>query len=169
MGFWPRYPSCNRFVGAPTWRLKGRGISMSKMQSAINPNPALEDLAVLVGEWEFTSPQFPDARGQITFEWIEEGACLVERMAGNATWVIGRDESGETYCILYSDARGVSRVYESSFEGNVWKIWRNAPGFSQRFQARLSDDGSTLKGAWEKSADGVQWDHDFDITYKRVN
>jgi len=50
----------------------------------------------------------------------------------------------------------------------VWKLWRDAPGFSQRFTGTFSDDGRTIKGRWEKSGDGAQWDHDFDLTYTKV-
>ncbi len=137
-------------------------------QPGWKPNPSLKPLEVFVGDWEFTSPQFPDTRGQFTFEWVEGGAFLVERMAGNAAWMIGRDDSTETYSILYYDSRGVSRVYAMSLEGNVWKIWRNAPGFSQRFTATLSDNGRTITGYWEKSSDGLNWERDFDIRYVKL-
>ena len=56
-----------------------------------------------------------------------------------------------------------------SLRDGVWKLWRDAPGFSQRFEGRFSDDGKTISGRWEKSADGVQWEHDFDLTYTRVS
>jgi hypothetical protein len=55
-----------------------------------------------------------------------------------------------------------------SFGANVWKIWREAPGFSQRFSATLSDDGTLIMGTWEKSPDGTSWEHDFDLTYTRL-
>ncbi len=137
-------------------------------QPSLKPNPALAQLEVLVGEWEMESPQYPGSRGRLTFEWLEGGAFLVEHMAGNATWMIGRDESVQTYYMLYFDSRGVSRIYEMSLEGNVWKIWRNAPGFSQRFTATLADDGNTIRGRWEKSVDGLQWEHDFDLVYTKI-
>ena len=47
-------------------------------------------------------------------------------------------------------------------------MWRDAPGFSQRFTGRVSDDGGTINGAWESSTDGVSWTHDFDLMYTRV-
>jgi hypothetical protein len=55
-----------------------------------------------------------------------------------------------------------------SLSDGVWKLWRDAAGFSQRFEGMFSDDGKTISGRWEKSADGMQWEHDFDLTYTKV-
>jgi hypothetical protein len=81
--------------------------------------------------------------------------------------VIGGDESTETYCALYFDSRGVSRIYQMSLNDGVWKMWREAPGFRQRFTGTFSDDGGTIRGYWERSADGSHWEHDFDLTYTK--
>jgi len=113
------------------------------------------------------------AHGVVTFKWIEGSSLLVMRQneqSGNspsARWVIGRDESGPDYKVLYSDNRGVSRVYGMSFSEGHWQLWRNTPGFSQRFEGRVSPDGMTITSQWEKSFDGATWEHDFDITYSR--
>lgn len=49
----------------------------------------------------------------------------------------------------------------------VWELTRHAPGFSQRFIAKFSPDRNKITGAWEKSPDGKNWEHDFAITYKK--
>jgi len=144
-------------------------------------NPALGELEFLAGEWHMelsNAPFLPSrddtAHGHVTFEWIEDGALLVMRQSeqsGNppsARWAIGRDESGPGYKVLYSDNRGVSRVYEMSFSEGLWQLWRNAPGFSQRFEGRVSPDRKVIASHWEKSLDGATWEHDFDITYTRL-
>ena len=151
------------------------------MKDQSEHNPALVDLEFLSGEWdmELSNAPFlprPDdtAHGHITFEWIEDGALLVMRQSeqsGNppsARWAIGRDESGCDYKVLYSDNRGVSRVYEMSFSDGRWQLWRNSPGFSQRFEGRVSPDRKTITSHWEKSSDSATWEHDFDITYTRL-
>jgi hypothetical protein len=69
----------------------------------------------------------------------------------------------------YYDSRGVARVYQMSLTDGVWKVWRDAPGFSQRFSGTMSPEGTTIEGAWEKSRDGVQWEHDFRLTYTKVS
>ena len=81
--------------------------------------------------------------------------------------IVGRDESVDTYDVLYCDSRGVSRIYHMSLEGKTWKMWRDAPGFSQRFTGVISDDGNTIAAYFEKSEDGSNWERDFDITYHR--
>jgi hypothetical protein len=58
-------------------------------------------------------------------------------------------------------------VYRMTFTDNVWTIWRNAPGFNQRFLATLSADGDTLDGRWEISKDGQTWNLDFELSYVR--
>ncbi len=132
------------------------------------PNPALRPLEVLVGDWKLESPLFAGRSARVTFEWLEGGAFLVHHSAQNTTMIIGRDDALEAYSVLYYDERGVSRIYAMSLEGGVWKLWRNAPGFWQRFSGTLSDDTDTITARWEKSSDGAQWEHDFDLTYSRV-
>jgi hypothetical protein len=137
------------------------------------PNPALEQLAVLVGEWDVEVPQFPGQRGRAVFEWLEGGAYLrfhadAPDPAPNATLIIGRDDATDVYTVLHYDSRGVSRVYQMTFGDRIWKIWRQAPGFWQRFAATLSEDGRSIRAAWEKSPDGTIWEHDFDLIYTRV-
>jgi hypothetical protein len=55
-----------------------------------------------------------------------------------------------------------------SLADGAWKLWRDAPGFCQRFTGVLSADETRIGGAWQKSADGVDWMHDFDLTYVRI-
>ena len=146
-----------------------------------NPNPALIDLEVFVGDWamELSNASFLPSlsntvRGQVSLEWLEDGAFLVMYMGNkppdtpDAIWLISRDESTSNYTVLYYDARKVSRVYEMSFSEDTWKIWRNSPGFSQRFEGKFSDDGNSITAYWEKSSNGSTWEHDFDVLYIRI-
>lgn len=55
--------------------------------------------------------------------------------------------------MLYADARGACRVSRMTLSDGVWKIWREAPGFFQRFTATVSGDGKTITGRWEGSRD----------------
>ena len=87
----------------------------------------------------------------------------------DAIWLISRDESTPNYTVLYYDARSVSRVYKMSFSDGVWKMWRESPGFWQRYEGKLSKDSNTITAHWEKSPDGTKWEHDFDLTYTKVS
>ncbi len=144
-------------------------------------NPALADLDLLSGEWdmELSNAAFLPSRqdtvhGRVIFEWIEGGALLVMRQTNQsggpptARWAIGRDDSDPNYKVLYSDTRGVSRVYEMSFAEGLWRLWRTSPGFSQRFEGRVSPDRAAITSRWEKSSDGDTWEHDFNVTYTRL-
>jgi hypothetical protein len=144
-------------------------------------NPALSHLELLVGDWEmelsnaaFLPNPSDTVKGHVSFEWVQDGAFLVMRMGNkppdspDAIWLISRDESTPDYTVLYYDARSVSRIYEMSFSESVWKMWRESPGFSQRYEGKISKDGNTITAKWEKSSDGTTWEHDFNITYTRM-
>jgi len=147
------------------------------------PNPALNPLKGWVGDWEMelSNASFlprPSDRGKggpVLIEWVQDGAFLAMRMGDKSTsppqalWLIGRDDSTPNYTVLYYDARCVSRVYEMSFSEGVWKMWREAPGFWQRYEGTVSKDGKTITAHWEKSSDGSRWEHDFDVTYTKLN
>jgi len=79
-------------------------------------------------------------RGSVTFEWAEGGDFLVMRQ--------GTKGGGMPWAI--------------------WKIWRNAPKFSQKFVGTLSKNKKAIKAHWGKSLDGRNGQHDFDMTYRRI-
>jgi hypothetical protein len=153
-----------------------------RSDQSVTVNPALSELEPLVGRWrmELHGAAFlpgPDARltGAVEIDWIEGGAALRMRQGGPglppaATWIIGRDELEPGYSVLYADARGVSRVYAMTLTCGHWRMWRDAAGFSQRFEALLDADADAvaIRGHWEKSTDArVSWQHDFNVDYYR--
>ena len=73
----------------------------------------------------------------MSFAWASYGSFLVHTSGGGdaplAHWMIGRDDTSGAFSALYADSRGVSRLYEMSFAEDLWKMWRAAPGFHQRF------------------------------------
>ncbi len=153
---------------------------MSK-ENSFDSNPALRDLNLLIGNWEMelsNAAFLPDPRatvkGKVSFEWLEDGAFLIMRMgerlakAPSAIWLVHRDQSNSGYKAFYYDDRKVSRIYEMSFSNKVWKLWRESPNFSQRFEGKISNDGNKILAEWQKSDDGKNWEHDFDVTYTRI-
>ena len=139
---------------------------------------ALGELERLVGEWsvEATWPNgvLPPSAGRATFEWHESRAHLVGRVtselaeAPDSVSIIGCDAANGTYFQLYSDERGVCRVYEMSIGGGEWLLWREGEPFSQRFTARISEDGNTMTGRWEIAEDFTTFTTDFELVYRRV-
>ena len=148
-------------------------------QKASVPNPALEPFRVLIGNWNTTGTHgaIPDTilHGHASFEWFEGGAFLVMRTEiddprfPSTIAIFGSDDSEEEYYMLAFDERGVSRKHEVSLRDHIWKWWRNEPGFFQRYEATITDDGNTIIGKGELSKDGVSWEKDLDLTYTRVN
>jgi hypothetical protein len=139
-------------------------------------NSVLLRLAPFVGEWRweaFVGGQSIGA-GPTVFEWLEGGAFLIEHSGAEspefptATTIISGDDATATYCMLHVDSRSVSRIYQMSLSDGVWQLWRYAPGFSQRFTGTFSSDGKTIRGHWEKSSDGAEWELDFELTYTKV-
>jgi hypothetical protein len=140
-------------------------------------NPVLLRLAAFVGawQWEASVDGQPIGGGPAVFEWLEGGAFLIERSGASspefpsATTIISGDDTTLTYCMLQVDSRSVSRIYQMSRRDGIWKLWRDAPGFAQRFTGTFSREGKTIRGRWEKSSDGSQWQRDFDLTYTKVS
>jgi hypothetical protein len=140
----------------------------------------LHDLDPLVGDWtlEATHPAFPGlvVPGRCSFEWLDGERFLIQRSTAdhpdfpNSISVIGAmsDEDDERLSMHYYDSRGVHRVYSLEMSEGVLRIARDAPGFSQRLEARLADDGDTFGGVWQLSRDDETWDDDLEITYRRA-
>lgn len=147
-------------------------------------HPALARLDVLLGRWT-VQPKVPGLGAAWTeFAWQDEGAYLhqvtdIDAMPDTTPedWkdapfptvaLIGLDDATGEFTMLYADVRGVHRVYQMTFAGGEWRIWRDAPGFNQRFIGTLSEDGDTIEARWEMSKDGVTWNVDFELTYSRL-
>lgn len=141
------------------------------------PTRSMKPFAILVGEWKMvgTHPALPsEVHGHSSFSWLIQDGLLLwhfdwERDCGipSALSVIGHDDSVQNCSMLYSDERGVSRIYQMSLEDGVWKMWRDVPGFSQRMTGMISSDGNTMTCHGELSRDGSHWEQDLDVIYMR--
>jgi hypothetical protein len=137
---------------------------------------ALHELEPLVGEWtlEATWPDGQRWPGHVTFAWHESGAHLVQRgtvdhpYAPDNVSIIGCDAANGTYFQLYSDERGVCRVYEMSIGNGELKLWREGEPFAQRFTGTFSADGNTITGRWEIAEGGPDFTTDFDLVFSKV-
>jgi len=145
---------------------------------------SLGRLDALIGRWEMEatfdagyfgsgSPAVTERGGQTTFEWLDGGFFLTQRfavdhpVAPSGLSIIGTGAEPDTFTQHYYDSRGVARTYQMTLDGGVWRLWREAPGFCQRYRGVISGDGTRITGAWESSPDGQEWKHDFGLTYIR--
>jgi hypothetical protein len=139
---------------------------------------ALARLEPLVGAWTMeaiwpSGERWPGG-GSVTFEWHPSGAHLVQRgtaelpEAPDNVSIIGCDGAKDTYVQLYTDERGVCRIYDMSFRDGEWRLWREGEPFSQRFAGTFSEDGDTITGRWEIAEDHRTYVTDFDLVFRRV-
>jgi hypothetical protein len=110
----------------------------------------------------------------MSFGWWKDGTLLIirtqldDKVAPDSTFIIGRDDASKEFTASYFDMRGVSRIYQVSFVGGIWRMWRDVPGFSQRFEGKISQKGGAIAGFWEKSVDGAHWQRDFAVNYTKI-
>ena len=151
-----------------------------KPPSLASRHPA-KDLRRLAGSWAlqvFFPGVFEPLHGTVTFRWLQKNALMVMRSSvrgaqrGKAgpptsTSVLGADDVHNSYTMLYSDERGVTREYAMKLTRATWTLERKAPRFSQRFTGRFASNGRMIQGWWEKSTDGRRWKHDLLMVYKK--
>ena len=135
-----------------------------------------------VGSWavEVELSGSPVVGGTARFDWLLGRRYLVQEtstdhpQAPDCHMVIAPDlRRGTGYVQHYFDSRGVVRLYEMDVDGPDWTLTRTSADFTpldfaQRFVGRFSEDGNTIEGRWETSPDGVAWELDFPLTYRRT-
>jgi len=156
----------------------GGTMTRNGMPAASVPNPALQPFSILIGTWNTTGTHglVPDTilHGRTSFEWLEHGAFLIMRSEiddprfPKGIAIVGSDDTEGEYYMLAFDERGVSRKYEVTLRDTIWKWWRNAPGFFQRYEGTIVDDGNTIIGKGELSKDGVSWEKDLDLALVKI-
>jgi len=135
-------------------------------------------LEPLIGRWEI--PVGDGEPGEATFAWalgrrfVELRVSLPVEGAPDGLIIIAPAADGDGFTQHYFDSRGVVRLYAMRFDGKEWTLERRAADFSplsfhQRFEGKLSDDGSRIDGRWLISHDdGATFEVDFPLSYVRA-
>jgi hypothetical protein len=137
-------------------------------------SPDLEPFDALIGTWitEASHPLFDSVvPGSVTFEWLEGGRFLIQRthneheLFPDAISVIGAPEAGDGLVMEYFDSRGVRRTYGVSLDEGELRMWRDEPGFDQRFSATPARD--SFEGLWQVAETPGEWRDDLKVVYRR--
>lgn len=126
----------------------------------------LEGARFLIQRTRCEHPDFPDAIsiiGVMERDRVDPAAAPVASAAAATVTT----PSEPRLCLHYFDSRGVFRVFEAGADETSWRLWRDSPGFSQRFTAKFADDGDTIVGHWQLCRDDVNYEDDLQITFRR--
>lgn len=129
------------------------------------PNPDLKNLEKLVGTWKVSG----GAHGQVTYEWMEGGFFLVQRVElehdGHhikGIEIIGHERkfgaapSAEIKTRFYSFLDGMTLDYVYEAEGDTFTIWGGEKGSPMHFTGEFSEDGDSFSGAWVYPGGGYE-------------
>jgi hypothetical protein len=134
----------------------------------------LERFEPLIGTWatEATHPLVEAlVHGAVTFEWLAGGHFLIRRSRNDhelfpdAICVIGETEASGDLVMEYFDSRGVRRSYRVSLADGVLRVWREEPGFDQRFSATLAPEA--FEGRWQLARAPGDWRDDLRTIFRR--
>ena len=110
--------------------------------------------------------------GTVTFEWLEGRHFVVQRSHVDHVLSPTRSASsaprgGDGLVLESFDSRGVRRTYDTSLEGGVWRLWRDAPGFDQTL-LRHAGGPDSFEGRFELARVPGEWQEDMRVTYRRI-
>jgi hypothetical protein len=129
------------------------------------PNPDLKSLDRLVGTWEMSG----GVQGRVTFEWMEGGFFLVQRVdlehdgrRIKGIEIIGHERpfgaepSEEIKSRFYSNT-GDTLDYVYELVGDTLAIWAGEKGSPAYARGTFSEDGNTGSGEWVYPGGGYRF------------
>ncbi len=136
------------------------------IQQPPQPNPDLKNLDILVGTWEMSG----DVQGQVTFEWMEGGFFLIQRVdlgqkdgqRIKGIEIIGHErpfgaEPSEDIRSRFYSNMGDTLDYVYEPEGNTLTIWAGEKGSPAYAKGTFSEDGNTGSGEWVYPGGGYRF------------
>jgi len=121
------------------------------------PNPDLRTLERLIGTWK----QSGGIEGEITYEWMEGGFFLIQRVnlehdghpikgieiIGHLQ-AFGEEPSKDIKSRFYSFLDGMTLDYVYEVDGDILTIWGGEKGSPAYYKGQFSRDGNILTGGW---------------------
>ena len=120
------------------------------------PNPDLKSLEKLIGTWK----QSGGINGEITYEWMEGGFFLIQRvdLDHDGHKIKGMEIIGHLQLFGEEPSKDIkSRFYGSGGEtfdyvyevkSDALTIWGGERGSPAYYKGQFSKDGNTLTGSW---------------------
>lgn len=133
-------------------------------QQEFTPSRALKSLDRLVGTWKVSG----EAQGQVTYEWLEGGFFLMQRVElehgqkNKGIEIIGHErgfgatEPSKDIKSRYYGAAGETFDYVYELEGDTLTIWGGEKGSPAYYKGTFGADGNTLSGAWHWPGGGYK-------------
>ncbi len=145
-------------------------------------NEDMRRLEPLVGDWDvtlthawFLDSMDTEIHGTATIEPYADAFLLLRSTfqgrspeQGGSSWAMafGRNDPRDTFSALYSDDRGVARVFGMTFADGEWTLLREDPDFHQRIVIRIA--GERIEWRADASEDsGRTWRKDLDYIFDR--
>lgn len=144
---------------------------------ACRPNPALQPLAFLIGEWSTsgTHPAMPgqELPGTTSFQWGDGGAFLVMRSQTDhkdfpdGIAIFGSDNVLGKITMCWFDERGISRLCNVEASANSVHWHHDDPDFMQRLTITRDPGGNRMTSKGEMAKDGGPWADDLSQEFRR--
>ena len=122
-------------------------------QRSPGPHPALKALDRLVGTWTVSGPG--GLAGTVTYEWMEGGQFLVQRVdlvqggeRNTCVEYIGYDQERSALRSHFFGNGGDILEYVYELDADTLTIWFGGVGSPAFFRGEFSDDGNTNTGRW---------------------
>ena len=152
---------------------------MTESSTARPARPGMQHrrLDGFVGTWRTAGTVRASEHGPATpftaidrYEWMPGGFFLLHHVQAHmgegeltALEVISYDPETNTYPMRSFDSQGNTGTHQATLRDRTWTF----QGPTERFTGSFSDDGGTITGLWEQSADGVAWVPWMDVTLTR--
>lgn len=125
----------------------------NEQQSSSQPDAELKRLERLVGKWKISG----GAKVTVTYEWMEGGFFLIQRVAVNdnkGIEIIGRErlfgatEPSQDIKSRYYGSDGSTFDYVYELDGDTLTIWGGEKGSPAFYKGTFGNNGNTLDGSW---------------------
>jgi len=144
----------------------------------MEPGPAHKLLDVFTGKWNTEGFTIADPEGssqkiQATdiYEWLPGGFFLIHHADAqvgdekiNIIEIIGYNDSDKSYYSHSFDSRGNYATFRLSINEGLLKI----TGTTERFTGKINREATLITGKWERSDNGLDWQHSMDVKLTKV-